>query len=48
LPDFREFLNLEEEKNETEEPVEPEENPVIGAQREYLNGEISYHYESTK
>lgn len=43
-----EFLNLEDEKNETDEPVEPEENPVIGAQREYLKGEISHRYESTK
>ena len=43
-----EFLNLEEEKNETEEPIEPEENPVIGAQREYLKGEIFHTYESAK
>jgi DNA-directed RNA polymerase subunit K/omega len=43
-----EFLNLEEEKNEIEEPVEPEENPVITAQKEFLVGKIDYHYESTK
>ncbi len=43
-----EFLNLEEEKNEAEEPVETEENPVISAQKEFLNGKIEYHYESTK
>jgi DNA-directed RNA polymerase subunit K/omega len=43
-----EFLNLEEDKNETEEPIETEENPVITAQKEFLNGEISFQYESTK
>ena len=43
-----EFLNLEEEKNEAEEPVEPEENPVVTAQKEFLNRNIEYHYESTK
>ena len=43
-----EFLNLEEEKNEAEEPVEPEENPVVSAQKEFLQGKIRHHYESTK
>ena len=43
-----EFLNLEEDKNETEEPIETEENPVITAQKEFLNGDISFQYESTK
>ncbi len=43
-----EFLNLDEEKNEIEEPVEPEENPIRLSQREFLNGKIDYHYESTK
>jgi len=43
-----EFLNLEEDKNETEEPIETEENPVITAQREFLKGEILFQYESTK
>ena len=43
-----EFLNLEEDKNETEEPIESEENPVITAQREFLKGEILFQYESTK
>ncbi len=43
-----EFLNLEEDKNETEEPIEFEENPVITAQKEFLNGEILFQYESTK
>jgi DNA-directed RNA polymerase subunit K/omega len=43
-----EFLNLEEDKNEIEEPVEPEENPIRTAQREFLDDEINYHYDSTK
>jgi DNA-directed RNA polymerase subunit K/omega len=43
-----EFLNLEEEKNEAAEPVEPEENPVVSAQKEFLHGKIRHHYESTK
>ncbi|MBN2365516.1 MAG: DNA-directed RNA polymerase subunit omega [Calditrichaeota bacterium] len=43
-----EFLNLDEEKNEIEEPVEPEENPITLSQREFLKGKIEYHYESTK
>jgi hypothetical protein len=43
-----EFLNLEEDKNETEEPIEAEENPIITSQNEFLSGEISFHYESTK
>ncbi len=43
-----EFLNLEEEKNEAEDPVEPEEKPVVSAQKEFLQGKISHHYESTK
>ena len=43
-----EFLNLEEEKNEAEEPVEPEENPIVSAQKEFLGGKIHHHYESTK
>jgi DNA-directed RNA polymerase subunit K/omega len=43
-----EFLNLEEEKTETEEPVEPEENPIRTAQHEFLSDEIDFHYETTK
>jgi DNA-directed RNA polymerase subunit K/omega len=43
-----EFLNLEEEKNETEEIVESEENPVITAQNEFLKQKIDYHYETVK
>ncbi len=43
-----EFLNLDEEKNEVEEPVQTEENPVVTAQNEFLHGKIDYHYESTK
>jgi DNA-directed RNA polymerase subunit K/omega len=43
-----EFLNLEEEKTETEEAVEPEENPIRTAQQEFLDDELDFHYESTK
>jgi DNA-directed RNA polymerase subunit K/omega len=43
-----EFLNLEEEKNEIEEPIESEENPIKGAQREFLEQRIEFHYESMK
>lgn len=43
-----EFLNLEEDKAETEEPIEPEENPIRSAQREFLDDQIDFHYEATK
>ena len=43
-----EFLNLEEEKNETDDPVEPEENPVIGAQREYLKALVAHYMHGSR
>jgi DNA-directed RNA polymerase subunit K/omega len=43
-----EFLNTEEEKTELEEPVELEENPVITAEREFLDHKIAFNYETTK
>jgi DNA-directed RNA polymerase subunit K/omega len=43
-----EFLNLDEEKNDIEEPVEAEENPIVTAQKEFLTNLIEYHYESAK
>jgi DNA-directed RNA polymerase subunit K/omega len=43
-----EFLNLEEEKTETEETIEAEENPIRTAQREFLQDELEFHYEATK
>jgi len=42
-----EFLNTEE-KTELEEPVELEENPVITAEREFLDHKIAFNYETTK
>ncbi|MFZ0391731.1 MAG: DNA-directed RNA polymerase subunit omega [Calditrichia bacterium] len=47
--DFEEeFMNLDEEKNEIEEPAEPEENPINIAQRDFLNKKIAFHYEPVK
>jgi DNA-directed RNA polymerase subunit K/omega len=40
------FMQAEEENTEVEEPVESEENPVITAQKEYLDNKIEIHYES--
>ncbi|MEJ2634224.1 MAG: DNA-directed RNA polymerase subunit omega [Calditrichia bacterium] len=43
-----EFLHTEEEKIEIEEPVEAEENPMVTAQREFLNLKLDFHYEPVK
>ena len=41
-----EFLQLDQEEIERE-PIEeePEENPVVTAQREFLDGKLEFHYE---
>lgn len=43
-----EFLHTEDEKVEIEEPVESEENPILAAQKEFLEEKIDYNYEATK
>jgi DNA-directed RNA polymerase subunit K/omega len=43
-----ELLHSDEEKTENEVPVEVEENPIVIAQREFLEKKFNYHYETTK
>ncbi len=42
------LLHGEEEKVEAEETYESEENPVVTAQREFLEGKLAFHYETGK
>ncbi len=44
-----EYLHLDQEEPESETmPMEEEENPVVTAQREFLDGKLEYHYESPR
>ncbi len=43
-----ELLMEEEESAEEEETVEWEENPIVTAQREYLEKQLEFHYEPVK
>jgi DNA-directed RNA polymerase subunit K/omega len=43
-----ELLHADEEKLEAETPAEAEENPIVTAQREFLEKKFSYYYESTR
>ena len=43
-----ELLHADEENLETETPADTEENPIVTAQREFLEKKFSYFYESTR
>ncbi len=44
-----EYLHLDQEEVENEPfEIEEEENPVVTAQREFLDGKLEYHYESPR
>ena len=43
------FLQLEQEEVEVEKAeIEEEENPVVTAQREFLDGKLEFHYEPVR
>ncbi len=43
------YLQVDQEELDTEAPqVEEEENPVVTAQREFLQGKLAYHYEAPR
>ena len=43
------YLQVDQEEMEAETTqFEEEENPVVTAQREFLNGKLEYHYESPR
>ncbi len=43
-----EFLSLDEEKPEVEEPIEDEENPINTAREEFLNDKLVIRYETVR
>ncbi len=43
-----EFLSLDEEKPEVEEPIEEEENPINTAREEFLNDKLIIRYEAVR
>jgi len=43
-----ELFHADDEKLKGEELVEDEENPVVTAQREFLDGKLTFYYEQSK
>ncbi|GAB4336566.1 MAG: hypothetical protein Kow0037_17980 [Calditrichia bacterium] len=39
------LIHTEDMQPEFEEPYEPEENPIVVAQREFLEGKVKFRYE---